>query len=158
MDKGYLSPSTVKYLGDMESFSHLVMARALGLLEVKSGDMDKPDEYIVRVEAPGSGEAIVSLGYCHELGSVIGKYLAPGNSAVKDAVRDRLRSHLEGWKREAGIEGVVAELRSAAGDVRIPEVGVGNDDLRLAIQGAIYNFVRTMELNQRRRAPRELFV
>jgi len=63
LGKDYLSPSAVKYLGDMESFSHLVMARALGLLEVKGGDMDKPDEYIVRVEAPGQwrGYSVVGL-------------------------------------------------------------------------------------------------
>lgn len=156
LDDGYLSASVVKYLGDLESFSSFVISYALGLLDVKRGEMDEPDEYVVRVKMPGSGEVAVALGQCHKLGSVIGEYLAPGNGGVRAAVRSELRNYLKARGEQLGVEGVVEELRSAAEKVRVPQTSINHNDLRLAIQGALYKYIRTIESNQQLRAPSEL--
>ena len=56
-----------------------------------------------------------------------------------------------------GIEGIIAELRSAAvGVYPTAEIDADQHDLHLAIMAAIYRFIRTVDGNQRRSDPRAL--
>lgn len=151
---GYLSPSVVKYLGDLDNFTSLALSYALGLLEVKQGKMDKPDEYIVKVEMSGSGQVPVSLGPCYQLDGVIANYLATENVDVQKAVTDELRYYLTEREKRGGIAEVVQELRSAAQNMHSHATDNSDyDDLHLAIQTVIYRFIKTIEINQRHRVP-----
>jgi hypothetical protein len=144
LDSGYLSPWVVRYLGDMGSFSDLAMAYALKLLDVKAGNVGEPDRYVVKVKTPGIGEILVFLGNCHELDSVIQKYLDPGNGQVRVAVKDKLRNYLNQRIKGIGIDKVIEELRQAAEKLDVPKAYIDTDSLNLAMRGVIYRFIGTM--------------
>ena len=154
LNGNYLSPSVTGYLGDMNSFSDLAMAYALSLLEVEKGELNMPDRYVVKVTVPGSGEVSVPLGNCGEFDSVIQTFLDADNEQVRTAVGDKLKSYLIGKQDEVGIEGLIGELRRAAGELDIPEGCPDRDYLSLAMRGVIYRFIRTIEPKQQEKKTR----
>jgi len=158
LDDSYLSPSCVRLLRDLDGFSTFTLAYGLGLIETTGkGEIERPDEYVVRIRTPSGSEVEISLGPVQELDKVIERYLAPENSEARRALRAKLKRYIEQEKADNGLEGVIGKLKQAAENLEIPEeIGAKAEDLRLAMMAVFYKSIASLELKMGGESPRPI--